>query len=91
MKKYLLSLEHKETKDVIYRFLENGQYVQWTRYTNIIAENKTTVSDLGSEQISSLVSMWALQKRLSTNKNSPKNRKQALKVTGHVQFCERKL
>lgn len=25
--------------------------MQWTRYTNIIAENKTTVSDLGSEQI----------------------------------------
>lgn len=29
-------------------------------------------------------------KRCSTNKNSPANRKQALKVTDHVQFCKRK-
>lgn len=35
--------------------------MHWTRHSSIIAENKTTVSDLGNEQISSLVSMWALQ------------------------------
>lgn len=58
---------------------------------NVKAESKTIVSGLDSEQISSLTSLWTRPRDWALTKIPPRSRKQALKVTHHVQLCKRKI